>query len=324
MSNQNGEYAIDLHHVEKIYKGRVHALRGINMRVHKGEIFGLLGPNGAGKSTLVKIMMTVVRPTRATGTMLGQPLRHKPTLARVGYLPEHHKMPRYLTGAQVLNYYAALAKVPKADRQKRAGELLEIVGMTEWATTPIGSYSKGMQQRIGLAQALMNDPDLVVLDEPTDGVDPVGRRDIRDVLVRMRDQGRTVLLNSHLLSELEMVCGRVAILVQGNVQMQGTLEDLTSASRRYEVVIDGAEPEWTSQNDDLRGEPEAENRTKLILHGADPGPVQPLLERLRSENRMIISVRPVRESLEDLFMRAIQDPTTGGELKPGATKGRRL
>src|SRR5687767_14835647 len=164
--------AIDLRNVTKVYKGKVHALRGIDMRVRRGEVFGLLGPNGAGKSTLVKIMMSVVRPTHARGTILGQPVAHKPTLARVGYLPENHRFPRYLTGRQILDLFGALAKVDRPTRRRRAAELLEVVGMSGSADRKISTYSKGMAQRIGLAQALINQPDLVVLDEPTDGVDP--------------------------------------------------------------------------------------------------------------------------------------------------------
>src|SRR5438477_2904283 len=141
-------FAIDLSHVEKIYRGRVHALQGIDMRVGRGEVFGLLGPNGAGKSTLVKIMMTVIRPTRAEGTLLGKPVGHKPTLARVGYLPENHRFPRYLTGRQTLEFFAALSTVPRAQRKRRSAELIETVGMTAWADRPIGTYSKGMMQRI--------------------------------------------------------------------------------------------------------------------------------------------------------------------------------
>ncbi|MCZ6835591.1 MAG: ABC transporter ATP-binding protein, partial [Planctomycetota bacterium] len=198
MVTNNSQYAIDLHDVKKVYKGKIHALRGIEMQVHPGEIFGLLGPNGAGKSTLVKIMMTVVHATQAKGTMLGQSIGHKPTLQRVGYLPEHHRLSAYLTGRQTLEFYAALAHVNRADRRKRSQELLEVVGMKEWANKKVGSYSKGMMQRIGLAQAMMNKPDLIVLDEPTDGVDPIGRRDIRDVLIKLKDEGTTVFLNSHL------------------------------------------------------------------------------------------------------------------------------
>ncbi len=318
MDGSNGQYAIDLHHVEKIYKGKVHALRGIEMRVHHGEIFGLLGPNGAGKTTLVKIMMTVVRPTKARGTVLGRPIGHKPTLARVGYLPEHHRFPSYLTGRQVLEFYAALAKVDRKTRRARSAELLGLVGMREWANKKISSYSKGMMQRVGLAQALMNDPDLIVLDEPTDGVDPVGRREIRDVLVKLKAKGKTVFVNSHLLSELEMVCDRVAILVQGNVATQGTIEDLTADSQRYEIVIDGETPAWLNEFADLRAESGSSGRTVLILRGSDPTRVQPIIDRLRSANRTIHSIKPVRESLEDLFMRAVTNPETGEVFAPGA------
>src|SRR5213595_2690072 len=146
--------AIDLRNVAKVYRGRVHALQGIDMQVGRGEVFGLLGPNGAGKSTLVKIIMTVIRPTRADGTVLGRAVGHKPTLARVGYLPENHRFPRYLTGRQTLEFFAALAAVPRTARRKRATELLDVVGMSEWADRAVSTYSKGMMQRVGLAQAL--------------------------------------------------------------------------------------------------------------------------------------------------------------------------
>lgn len=312
---------IDLRNVRKVYRGRVHALRGINMQVNRGEVFGLLGPNGAGKSTLVKIMMTIVRASAVEGTMLGQLVGHKPTLGKVGYLPEHHRFPRYLTGRQTLEFYAALANIDAATRKRRAAELLDIVGMTEWANKKVSGYSKGMMQRVGLAQALMNDPDLIVLDEPTDGVDPVGRRDIRDVLIRLRDQGKTVFLNSHLLSELEMVCDRVAILVQGSVSMQGTIDELTRDSRRYEIVIEGPLPAWAAGNESLHAEAGPDGHARLTLRSNVAADVQPLLDRLRHEQRVIISVRPVRENLEDLFMRAVTDPNTGKALPPGAKQG---
>jgi ABC-2 type transport system ATP-binding protein len=316
VTSSNGQFAIDLQRVEKIYRGKVHALRGIEMRVHRGEIFGLLGPNGAGKSTLVKIMMTVVRATSVQGSLLGNPVGHKPTLAKVGYLPEHHRMPQYLTGKQVLQFYAALAKVKAATRKKRSEELLKIVGMGDWANKKISSYSKGMLQRIGLAQALMNDPDLIALDEPTDGVDPVGRREIRDLLLALRQQGKTIFLNSHLLSELEMVCDRVAILVQGKVATQGTLDELTRESQRFEIQFQGAAPAWLAARG---GRVESVNGdTRFVHYGADPIPMQAIIDHLRSEQRVILSIRSVRETLEDLFMRAVIDPTTGQALAPGA------
>jgi ABC-2 type transport system ATP-binding protein len=174
-----------------------------------------------------------------------------------------------------------------------------------------------------LAQSLMNDPELVVLDEPTDGVDPVGRREIRDVLIKLRDRGKTVFLNSHLLSELEMVCDRVAILVQGNVVMQGTIDDLTAESRRYEIVIEGEVPEWTGHDDAVRVERMENGRAKVVVRSAEAKDAQPVLDRLRGSQCTVISMQPVRESLEDLFMRAVIDPKTGKALKPGAVAGRR-
>ena len=232
-----GDLAINLNHVTKVYGRNVHALQGVSLAVNRGEVFGLLGPNGAGKSTLIKIMMTVVRATTAEGTLLGQRVGHKPTLAKVGYLPEHHRFPKYLTGRQTLEFFAALSGVGREARRRRSAELVDTVGMTAWADAKVGSYSKGMMQRIGLAQALVNDPDLVLLDEPTDGVDPMGRKDIREVLQQLGKQGKTVFINSHLLSELEMVCDRVAILVGGKVAKQGTVADLTSDRARYEVDV---------------------------------------------------------------------------------------
>jgi ABC-2 type transport system ATP-binding protein len=187
--------------------------------------------------------MTVVRPTRVEGTVLGQRVGDKATLARVGYLPENHRFPRYLTGRQTLEFFGAMAKVDRATARRRAGELLEIVSMKDWGDRKISTYSKGMMQRIGLAQALMNDPELVLLDEPTDGVDPLGRREIMDVMGRLREQGKTVFINSHALSELESICDRVAILVHGKVASQGTLEELTRGQERYEIELALPNPE---------------------------------------------------------------------------------
>jgi ABC-2 type transport system ATP-binding protein len=336
--------AIDLAYVAKTYKGKVQALRGITMQVHRGEVFGLLGPNGAGKSTLVKILMTVIRPSRCEGAMLGKPVGHKDTLGRVGYLPEHHRFPDYLTGAQVLDFYAAMAKVARPERRRRSGELLELVGMSDWANKKVRSYSKGMRQRIGIAQALMNEPDLVILDEPTDGVDPVGRRDIRNVLLELKSRGKTVFLNSHLLSELEMVCDRVAILVQGVVSAQGTIDELTHSEQRYEIEIAagsaaegtqlikaaigpmseigwekyGPPNGWEKGGILQSGQPCEVRECVLRVGTTDPEAVQPLIDTLRARGVVIRSVRPFRPSLEDLFMRAVTDPNTGEVLAPGA------
>jgi len=326
---------MDLHHVAKTYRPKVRALRGIEMQVRPGEIFGLLGPNGAGKTTLVKIMMSIVRPNRAEGTVLGRPIGHKATLARTGYLPENGRYPRYLTGRQAVEHYGALAKVPRRPRKRRTAELLEIVGMTEWAGRRIAGFSKGMVQRIGLAQALVNDPELALLDEPTDGVDPVGRRGFREVLRHLRDTGKTVFLNSHMLGEVEMVCDRVAILVEGRVVRQGSLEEMTRERTYYEIELHGEAPdrvaaaaraalgcELSPSEQSLAAPvgpgPRSAVRGRLAdgciveldgdrvrVGSAEPGPVQGVLDRLRSAGLVIRSMRPVRQSLEDLFIETV-------------------
>lgn len=298
-------WAVDLIDVRKTYGRNVHALRGVNIQVGRGEIFGLLGPNGAGKSTLVKIMMTVVKPTHALGTVLGRPLGHRGKLARTGYLPEDHRFPGYLTGAQVLDFYGAMAKVPRATRRTRAAELLDVVGMTQWASTRIDHYSKGMLQRVGIAQALVNDPEFVVLDEPTDGLDPVGRRDVRNLFQELRRKGRTIFLNSHLLSELEMVCDRVAILVDGLVARQGTLHDLTEHTVEYRVTFSG---DVKPVADKLRTMEVTVQGNVATLRGHDASKANALIDLLRSAGVLIESVQPHRFSLEDVLVEAMSQP----------------
>lgn len=334
------DLAIDIHDAKKTYRGKVRALRGVDMRVHRGEIFGLLGPNGAGKSTLVKILMTVIRPSGGGGTMLGRRIGDKSALRRVGYLPEHHRFPEYLKGWQVLDFYGAMSGTPRRERKARIASLLDLVGMGEWGNKRIKQYSKGMRQRVGLAQALMNDPELVLLDEPTDGVDPVGRREIRGICQHLKEEGRTVFLNSHLLSELEMVCDRVAILVQGGVSMQGTIDELTINQRWYEIELahgaEGARDAFGSAIPGFEGASDGGGRVTLPggmwaeLEGTrarigtdDPGVVAPFVRSLAERGVLIRSLRPHRPSLEDLFMRAVTDPTTGAVLKPGASGGKR-
>lgn len=319
------ESTIDIRGVEKIYRGKTHALRGVDLNIAPGEVFGLLGPNGAGKSTLVKILMTVIRPTKCTGTMLGQPIGNKATLARVGYLPEHHKFPGYLRGAQVLDFFGAMSGVPRAQRKRKAAELLELVDMSAWSSTKIGQYSKGMRQRIGIAQALMNDPQLVVLDEPTDGVDPVGRRDIRNILLRLKDEGRTVFLNSHLLSELEMVCDRVAIMVKGKVTRQGTIDELTEDTRRYIITLHQPSdlPEagrLVGQSLSIEGVQTEDSTGSITIPVSDPTKIQGAIDRLRASGQTIRSIQPSRASLEDLFMSAV---AADGDATPGASKPRK-
>lgn len=319
------EAVIDVSGVEKMYRRKVHALRGVDLRVGSGEIFGLLGPNGAGKSTLVKVLMTVIKPTKCTGSMLGQKIGDKSALTQVGYLPEHHNFPKYLTSRQVLRHFGAMSGVNKKTRNKRCDELLEVVGMSDWATHKLGTYSKGMRQRIGIAQALMNDPKLVVLDEPTDGVDPIGRRDIREILIRLKDEGRTVFLNSHLLSELEMVCDRVAIMVHGLMRQQGTIDELTEDRSGFVIKVNTAlEPKAVSSLEQAAGSVQSmidESGCSINLKTSDAAKVQPAIDALRERGVVIESLGFHRPSLEDLFIKAVNEHPDGA--KPGAQKSKK-
>lgn len=308
-------WGVDLIDVRKTYGRSIHALRGVNIQVGRGEIFGLLGPNGAGKSTLVKIMMTVVRPTHALGTILGRPIGHHGKLARMGYLPENHRFPGYLTGTQVLHHYAALAHVPRSVRRKNAARLLDRLGMTKWADTRVAKYSKGMLQRLGIVQSLMNDPELVVLDEPTDGLDPMGRRDVRELLLELKQSGTTVFLNSHLLSELEMVCDRVSILIDGLVARQGRLADLTDQTVEYRIAYSGDDAAVRSKLVALGA---SVDQGQAILAGCDADKVNQAIDLIRGAGLMIDSVIPKRVSLEDILAEALADQSGSANTSPVA------
>ena len=316
--NQN---VISLECVSKVYGGNTHALREASLHVGAGEIFGLLGPNGAGKSTLVKVLLTVVKPSVARGEMLGQPIGDKKTLARVGYLPEQHRLAPYLTARQAVEFVAALSGVDQATRKKRAAELLERVGLSKWMDRRVNVFSKGMRQRAGLAAALVNDPQIIFLDEPTDGVDPVGRVEIRDLLIQMRREGRTVFLNSHLLGEAEQVCDRVAILVQGRVVKQGSMADLQKEGSRQELTVRwgaaSARP-LPFRGMNIAPTVNADGSHQYVFSDLDTAAAQPALDAARAVGGEIISLIPMRQGLEELFMKVVVDPTTGKAPPPGA------
>jgi ABC-2 type transport system ATP-binding protein len=295
--------AVSIECLRKIYRGGFEALAGVSLEVPAGSVFGLLGPNGAGKSTMVKSLLTILRPTECRGTLLGQPIGHRATLSRVGYLPEHAKFPEYLTGRQVIEFSAGLSKVSTAMAKKRTGELLERVGMADWGDKPVSNYSKGMKQRIGLAQSLVNDPELVFLDEPTDGVDPGGRIEIRKLIEAMRAEGKTVFVNSHLLAEVEQVADHVAILAKGRIVESGKVSELTSRGRHYEIRTEGPVPPWIREKFATQGWVVAGDR--VSIEAQDAGPVQPVIDALRAEKISIREVKEARISLEDLFLSAV-------------------
>ncbi|MGL4550383.1 MAG: ABC transporter ATP-binding protein [Gemmataceae bacterium] len=219
----------------KQYGSAVRALKGVSLRVERGEIFGLLGQNGAGKTTLIKVLLGILAPTDGSATLLGQPCGTVAVRKRVGYLPEDHHFPEYHTAASLLDFYGTLLEMPAARRRERIPQVLDLVGLTGRMHSKIRTYSKGMKQRTGIAQALLHEPEVIFLDEPTDGVDPVGRREIRELLQALKARGVTVFVNSLLLGEVELLCDRVVILDRGLVIRQGSIAELTS--RRGTFVV---------------------------------------------------------------------------------------
>lgn len=314
--------AVEVRTLTKVYKGAVsrtaiRALDTVDLHVPAGEIFGLLGPNGAGKTTLIKILLSIVRPTQGTATLFGLPVTDPAARRRIGYLPENHRFPDFLTARQMLDLYGRLAGMPAVDRNRRIPLLLETVRMSKWIDTRIRKFSKGMMQRLGLAQALLNDADLIFLDEPTDGVDPVGRMEIRNLLVQLREDGKTIFLNSHLLSEVEQVCTRVAILNEGRLVKEGSIESLTAVDRIYEIRSTPI-PDSLLTTFDAQILPQP-HRTNADAPNADPtlGRYQILakdrphlntiLDTLRRHNVLLEEIRPVRKTLEAYFIDVIKD-----------------
>jgi ABC-2 type transport system ATP-binding protein len=211
-------------------RGALRAVAGVTFRVHAGEVFGLLGPNRAGKTTLIKVLLSLCRPSKGAARRFGVSVADRRTLARVGYVHENQAFPRYLHALALLEYYGALSLLPEPEVRRRAGELIERVGLADRAHEPIARFSKGMVQRLGLAQALINDPELLVLDEPGEGLDLDGRQLVRDMVAEQRRQGRTVILVSHHIAEIETICDRVGVLVSGRLAYVGTVAKLTQGT----------------------------------------------------------------------------------------------
>jgi ABC-2 type transport system ATP-binding protein len=294
------DFVLELEGIRKTYPGGVHALKGVDLQVPKGCIYGLLGPNGAGKSTLVKILTTLIRRSGGKGTMLGRPIGDRRALQRVGLLPEHARFPDYLTGRQVVEFSAGLQDMSPQATRERTDSLLDLVGMAGEQGRKMKGYSKGMKQRIGIAQALVNDPEIVFLDEPTDGVDPAGRRDFRVLIKKLREEGRTIFINTHILPELEPIVDRVAIISQGELLGEGKLEDLRSEKPEYRIEFEGhlsSEMSNTLVRDGLEVE---SGLVRIETSRAEE--IQPVLDRLRQAGLVISRIERKTQSLEDLFM----------------------
>src|SRR6187431_1009265 len=238
----SGETIIAVRGLTKVFKDfwgrpKARAVDNVSFEVKRGEVFGLLGPNGSGKSTTVKMLLGLLFPTKGHIELFGHSPRHVATKARIGYLPEESYLYRYLNSHETLDFFGNLFHLPTEKRRERSEQLLEMVGLTQTRTRAVGEFSKGMQRRIGLAQALINDPDLVILDEPTAGLDPIGCREVKDLILALARRGKTVILSSHLLSDVEDVCDRVVIYYGGRIQAMGTLKELLASPDAVRITM---------------------------------------------------------------------------------------
>ncbi len=289
---------------------KVEAVKGVSFEVRRGEVFGLLGPNGAGKTTSIKCVLRLIHQDEGTVTIFGKSPGDREAVRRLGYMPENPYVYQYLRPLEFLDLCGRLMGMSKGERTQRSEEMLTRVGLQHAKDRPIGKFSKGMMQRVGLAQSLLHDPDLLVLDEPMSGLDPIGRKEVRDLLLEQRQRGKTLIFTSHILSDVEMLCDRVAILQQGLVTAAGTLDELLHrGQRRFEVQLSGLS-EATRTALAPHGE--------LVPHGASwvlsvdgEASVEPVLRAALDAGARVLAVTPHRETLENYFVRdaARRDPS---------------
>jgi ABC-2 type transport system ATP-binding protein len=300
------EPVLEFRELMKEYRGfradsRVRALDGFSLAVERGEILGFLGPNGAGKTTAIHIAMGFMRPTSGEGRMLGQPFGHPATRARVGFLAENVAF-IHRPAEAVIRYYGRLNGVRGVTLEKRTREMLELFELADVAKRNVAKFSRGMLQRVGLAQALVNDPELLVLDEPTSALDPVGRVAVREILLRARAAGKTIFLSSHLLSEIELICDRIAILVRGRLVRLGKPSELLESADRSELVFRGV---------DTAAFPGAVAENGVVKLSVAMAAQRATIERVWAAGGEVVRVNPVRRSLEELFLQLANDKEPG-------------
>jgi ABC-2 type transport system ATP-binding protein len=306
---------IETKHLVKVF-GKIHALRGVSLTVERGEIFGLLGQNGAGKTTLIKILLGILNATEGSALLLDEPAGRVSVRRRVGYLPEDHRFPEYHTGYSLLDFYGSLLEMPRSRRRQRIPEVLEMVGLKGRMHYKIRTYSKGMKQRTGIAQALMHDPDVIFMDEPTDGVDPVGRREIRQMMQELKQRGVTMFLNSHLLGEVELICDRVAILDRGERIRYGSISELTQQKGTYVIGLAEGQSFPLSEAAQL-GFPSIHQAGLLWeVDLRDGQTIDPILALIHSRGLNLRHLVEKRQTLEDLFVQAVE------AVEPGLDEGR--
>lgn len=294
MTQSAQEEAVRIEHLTKIYKDfwgrdKVRALDDLNLSIRRGEVFGLLGPNGSGKSTTIKLMLGLIFPTAGSASILGHPAGSTEVNEKIGFLPEESYLYRFLNGEETLYFYGRLFKIPRRDLKRRVPMLLDTVGLNaKDRKRKLREYSKGMARRIGLAQALINDPQLILLDEPTTGLDPIGTREMKDLIISLKNQGKTVLLCSHLLADVQDVCDRITILFGGRMQTLGQVRDLLQVRDITQIQTRG-------------------------MSAAQIEEVQSFLSKMGVSDTVI--THPTT-TLEDLFMRIVRERTGNGQAKP--------
>ncbi|MCM2373485.1 ABC transporter ATP-binding protein [Aporhodopirellula aestuarii] len=338
-SEASSSSIISVDALEKTYRGGsffrrgdVHALRGVSLHAERGQVFGLLGPNGAGKTTLIKILLGVIRSTGGRASLFGLPAGSTEARSRVGYLPESLRVDRHHTARSALRFYGKLSRLDSQTITRRSDELLAVVGLEGRDRESVKRFSKGMLQRLGLAQALMHDPDLLILDEPTDGLDPVGRTEVRRVIERLRDAGKTIFLNSHILHEVELVCSHLAIMAGGNVLATGPIAEMggRSAAENESIAIEiefelphadgdaisnedvlsqllapaiSGSVQWLSEPIDLECS-RSRYACRLLCH--EQAALDEIVDRVRGTGGSLIRLLPHRQSLEETFMRLME------------------
>src|SRR5215467_4573709 len=299
------QFAFEAIGLSKAYRRRwprseVRALQNVSLAIEPGTIFGLLGPNGAGKTTLIKIALTIAYADSGEVRLLGESIRNRSILGRVGYLPENPRFPTHLNAMQVLRLYGSLSGAPENRLTQNAMKWLERLELAQWRDMRVSKFSKGMNERLAFAQALVHEPDIIFLDEPTDGMDPLGRREVRSVCRELADAGKTIFINSHILSEIELICDRIALMKSGELVEQGTIAELTSSRGGYELVVPVAE----GLNDWLREQTLSFASVNGHFHVQVPdrASANTLIDALRQRSIQIESLTAKRRSLESVFI----------------------
>jgi len=312
------EHAIEIKALRKTYRGGVEALRGVDLDVPKGTCFGLLGPNGAGKSTLVKCLLGIVRASNGAASLLGKDYRNPEARRKVGYLPEGHRFPKYLTAEGVCRYFGGLAGYGGEELERQIEDKLTLVGLQDWRKEKVTKFSKGMAQRVGVAQSLIGDPDIVFLDEPTDGVDPVARQGLHHVIQQCTARGATVFINSHLLPDVEVLCDRVAILNKGQVLQQGSVSEITAMvggkkGMRVRIRTSALPEEIWKKYETRDGVREPDGYFSIGVEN-EKG-ITPIIDDLRAANVDIYALEPVRVRLEQAFVELIGATGSDGRVE---------